>query len=112
MKLKNAFLAATIASVPGIAAAQMPSFEPAPPLHGLYIGGGAGFNWLQNQHLINALGTAADPSLQSKFGYAVIGTLGWAFSNGLRIESRGISGTISFRPAVISRSRFALAAGN
>ena len=89
MKLKTAFLAATIASAPGIAAAQMPSFEPAPPLHGLYIGGGAGFNWLQNQHLINALGTAADPSLQSKFGYAVIGTLGWAFSNGLRIELEG-----------------------
>ena len=36
----------------------LPSLEPAPPLTGLYIGGGAGFNWMQNQHLINATGTA------------------------------------------------------
>src|SRR3954451_25354444 len=91
MKLRNALLAATIVSAPGIAAAQMPlpSFEPAPPLYGLYLGGGAGFNWLQNEHLINGLGTAANPSLQSKFGYAAIGSLGWAFTNGLRVELEG-----------------------
>jgi OmpA-OmpF porin, OOP family len=91
MKLRNALLAATIVSAPGIAAAQMPlpSFEPAPPLYGLYLGGGGGFNWLQNEHLINGLGTAADASLQSKFGYAAIGSLGWAFTNGLRVELEG-----------------------
>jgi len=91
MKLRNALLTATIVSAPGIAAAQMPlpSFEPAPPLYGLYLGGGAGFNWLQNEHLINGLGTAANPSLQSKFGYAAIGSLGWAFTNGLRVELEG-----------------------
>ena len=91
MKIRNALLAATIVSAPGIAAAQMPlpSFEPAPPLYGLYIGGGGGFNWLQNEHLINGAGTAADASLQSKFGYAAIGTLGWAFTNGLRAELEG-----------------------
>ena len=38
----------------------LPSLEPAPPLTGLYIGGGAGFNWMQNQHLINATGTAGN----------------------------------------------------
>jgi OmpA-OmpF porin, OOP family len=91
MKLRNALLAVTIVSAPGIAAAQMPlpSFEPAPPLYGLYLGGGAGFNWLQNEHLINGFGTAADASLQSKFGYAAIGTVGWAFTNGLRVELEG-----------------------
>ena len=91
MKVRNALLAATIVSAPGIAAAQMPlpSFEPAPPLHGLYVGGGAGINWLQNEHLINGLGTAAEASLQSKFGYAAIGTVGWAFTNGLRVELEG-----------------------
>jgi outer membrane protein OmpA-like peptidoglycan-associated protein len=67
----------------------LPSFEPAPPLYGPYLGGGGGFNWLQNEHLINGLGTAADASLQSKFGYAAIGTLGWAFTNGLRAELEG-----------------------
>jgi outer membrane protein OmpA-like peptidoglycan-associated protein len=67
----------------------LPSFEPAPPLYGLYLGGGGGFNWLQNEHLINGLGTAADASLQSKLGYAAIGSLGWAFTNGLRVELEG-----------------------
>jgi OmpA-OmpF porin, OOP family len=91
MKLRNALLAVTTVSAPGIAAAQMPlpSFEPTPPLYGLYLGGGAGFNWLQNEHLINGFGTAADASLQSKFGYAAIGTVGWAFTNGLRVELEG-----------------------
>ncbi|MFL5283149.1 MAG: OmpA family protein [Rhodopila sp.] len=91
MKLRNALLAATIGLTPGIAAAQMPlpSFEPAPPLYGPYIGAGAGFNWLQNEHLINGLGTASDASLQSKFGYAAIGSLGWAFTNGFRVELEG-----------------------
>ena len=100
MKIRNALLAATIVSAPGIAAAQMPlpSFEPAPPLYGLYIGGGGGFNWLQNEHLINGTGTAADASLQSKFGYAAIGTLGWAFTNGLRVELEGDFRNNQFSP--------------
>ena len=91
MKIRNALLAAAIVSAPGIATAQMPlpSLEPAPPLYGPYIGGGGGFNWLQNEHFINGLGTTSDASLQSKFGYAAIGTLGWAFTNGLRAELEG-----------------------
>jgi OmpA-OmpF porin, OOP family len=91
MKIKNALLVATIVSAPGIAAAQMPlpSLEPAPPLYGPYIGAGGGFNWLQNEHLINGLGTAANASLESKFGYAALGTFGWAFTNGLRVELEG-----------------------
>ena len=114
MKIRNVLLATTIVSAPGIAAAQMPlpSFEPAPPLYGPYLGRGGGFNWLQNEQLINGLGTAADASLQSKFGYAAIGTLGWAFTNGLRLNSKVISATISSRPAVTSASRLALVAGN
>ena len=49
-------------------------------------GGSIGY---KNEQLINGLGTAADASLQSKFGYAAIGTLGWAFTNGLRAELEG-----------------------
>jgi outer membrane protein OmpA-like peptidoglycan-associated protein len=67
----------------------LPSLEPAPPLTGLYIGGGAGFNWLQNQHLINATGTAGNASLQSHFGFAGIGSIGWALPNGIRVELEG-----------------------
>ena len=60
-KLRRLLLASTATvGIASAAHAQMPlpSLEPAPPLTGLYIGGGAGFNWLQNQHLINATGTA------------------------------------------------------
>ena len=67
----------------------LPSLEPAPPLNGLYIGAGAGFNWLQNEHLINAIGTAGNASLQSHFGYAAVGSIGWALPNGLRVEIEG-----------------------
>ena len=77
--------------ITSVAHAQMPlpSLEPAPPLSGLYIGGGAGFNWLQNQHLINATGTAGSASLQSHFGWAGIGSIGWALPNGIRVEIEG-----------------------
>jgi hypothetical protein len=53
MQLRAVACAAMLVA-PGIAAAQLPlpSLQPAPPLNGLYIGAGAGFNWLQNQHLI------------------------------------------------------------
>ena len=90
MRLRSA-LYATVLLTPGLAAAQMPlpSLEPAPPLNGLYIGAGAGFNWLQNEHLINATGTAASASLQSHFGWAAVGSVGWAFPNGLRVEIEG-----------------------
>jgi OmpA-OmpF porin, OOP family len=90
MQLRNVVCAAMLLT-PGVAAAQMPlpSFEPAPPLNGLYIGAGAGFNWLQNEHLINATGTAASASLQSHFGWAAVGSVGWAFPNGLRVEIEG-----------------------
>ena len=71
----RAVVCAAMLLTPGVAAAAaqmpLPSFEPAPPLNGLYIGAGAGFNWLQNEHLINATGTAASASLQSKFGWAL-----------------------------------------
>jgi outer membrane protein OmpA-like peptidoglycan-associated protein len=77
--------------VPGVAAAQLPlpSLEPAPPLNGLYIGAGAGFNWLQNQHLINAAGTAGSAALQSRYGWAGVGSVGYALPNGLRFEIEG-----------------------
>src|SRR5690349_8696289 len=67
MRLRNVTLAALLAT-PGVAIAQpmssyMPSFEPAPPLNGLYIGAGAGLNLMQNQHLVGPGGTAVDASI-------------------------------------------------
>ena len=90
--IHRTLLAATIASsMSGVAAAQMPlpSFEPAPPLTGLYIGAGAGFNWLQNEHLINAVGTATNAAVQSHFGCCAVGSIGWALPYGLRVEIEG-----------------------
>jgi outer membrane protein OmpA-like peptidoglycan-associated protein len=83
--------AAMFVVAPGLAAAQLPlpSLEPAPPLYGLYVGAGAGFNWLQNQHLINATGTAANAALQSRYGWAGVGSLGYALPSGLRFEIEG-----------------------
>ena len=90
MQLRNVVCAAMLLT-PGVAAAQMPlpSFEPAPPLTGLYIGAGVGLNWLQNEHLINATGTASNASLQSHFGWAAVGSVGWAIPNGMRVEIEG-----------------------
>ena len=69
MQLRGMVFAAMLLA-PGLAAAQMPlpSAEPAPPLNGLYIGAGVGLNWLQNEHLINAAGIAADASISSHLG--------------------------------------------
>jgi OOP family OmpA-OmpF porin len=91
-KLRRLLLASTATvAIASAAHAQMPlpSLEPAPPLTGLYIGGGAGFNWMQNQHLIDATGTAGNASLQSHFGFAGIGSIGWALPNGIRVELEG-----------------------
>ena len=53
------------------------------------IGAGVGLNWLQNEHLINAIGTASNASLSTHVGYATVGSIGWAMPNGLRIELEG-----------------------
>src|SRR3954469_15167049 len=76
---------------PAIAAAQvpLPSAEPAPPLSGLYIGAGVGLNWLQNEHLINAQGVAANPSISSRLGMAGVASIGWALPSGWRFEFEG-----------------------
>ena len=92
MSLKRTLLAATfISSVAGVALAQMPlpSLEPAPAFTGLYIGAGVGLNWLQNEHLINAIGTASNASLSANVGYATVASIGWAMPNGIRVELEG-----------------------
>jgi outer membrane protein OmpA-like peptidoglycan-associated protein len=92
MSLKRTLLAATfISSVAGAASAQMPlpSLEPAPAFTGLYIGAGVGLNWLQNEHLINATGTASNASLSTHVGYATVASVGWAMPNGIRVELEG-----------------------
>jgi outer membrane protein OmpA-like peptidoglycan-associated protein/outer membrane protein W len=81
MKLQSAALAATIVSLPTMAAAQ--------PLNGLYVGVGAGVNWLQDEHLVGATGTASDAALRSRPGPVGVLSLGYALNNGLRFEIEG-----------------------
>lgn len=84
MKLRSLLIAATIISAPGFVCAQ-----PAQPLSGLYIGAGAGLNWLQDEHLGSPGGGAAAGNLASRPGGVGVISLGYALDNGLRFEIEG-----------------------
>ena len=84
----RAYVLAAALTLPGVAAAQLPELGQA-PLSGLYIGAGAGANWLQNEHFINSAGTAVNGSISSNVGMVAVGSIGWAFPFGLRVELEG-----------------------
>jgi OmpA-OmpF porin, OOP family len=90
MQLRNILLGATLLSAPTIAVAQLPELAPPPPLTGLYIGAGAGVNWLQPEHLINPrTGNAANGNLVAQTGFVALGSVGYALPSGLRFEIEG-----------------------
>ena len=72
----------------------------AQPVSGIYIGAGAGSNWLQDSD-INVRGTAgsvlrgaipgadSDGKLQNENGWVGVLSVGWGFGNGLRAELEG-----------------------
>jgi hypothetical protein len=60
-----------------------------PPVTGLYVSLGAGANILMDEHLVNAMGTAADAKLRSRIGPAVVAALGYGLGNGIRLELEG-----------------------
>jgi outer membrane protein OmpA-like peptidoglycan-associated protein len=70
--------------------AQLPELAPPPPLSGLYVGAGAGVNWLQPEHLINPqTGNAANGHLVAQTGFVALGNVGYALPSGLRFEIEG-----------------------
>jgi len=84
MNFKNTLLAASfLLAVPQLAQAQ--------PIAGLYVGGGAGVNFLQNEkiegsslpHHMGSANTAFQP------GWAGVGSVGYGLGNGLRLEVEG-----------------------
>jgi OOP family OmpA-OmpF porin len=87
MSLKKALLAATVLSLPVAAQAQ--------PISGLYIGGGVGANYREPSHNNlrlnnNNFGSLAGGfNVKSEWGYAALGSIGWGFGNGLRVELEG-----------------------
>src|ERR1700739_2183931 len=65
----------------------MPIAAHAQPISGLYLGAGAGVNFMQNE-----TGTSIDGGvtpgnwLELGTGAAAVGAVGWGFGNGLRTE--------------------------
>jgi OOP family OmpA-OmpF porin len=81
MQIRSALLAATLLALPFAAQAQNA------PATGLYIGGAAGVNIMQDEP-INSVGnvTLNNTSVQTDVGAAAILSLGWGWGNGLRTE--------------------------
>ena len=50
---------------------------------------GSALNWLQNEHLINRVGTAAPGSISSHVGMVGVASIGYALPMGLRFELEG-----------------------
>ncbi len=90
MKLRSALLAATVLAAPVAAMAQ--------PVDGVYVGLGAGYNYLDNQNVRQGNVTLPNGSVlvsplnghvNFHSGYAVVGSVGYGFGNGLRAEVEG-----------------------
>jgi outer membrane protein OmpA-like peptidoglycan-associated protein len=95
MKFKRALLATALLSVPALANAQ--------PVTGLYIGAGAGVNWINNPERWDISGNTVagnfglPPGVQinnagkANFhtGWAGVASIGWGFGNGFRAEIEG-----------------------
>jgi OOP family OmpA-OmpF porin len=86
MTFRSALLAATIVALPFAAKAQ--------PVTGLYVGAGAGANFLQDEEMesISVLGGSVGGtagSMKSHIGPVVVGSVGFGFGNGLRAELEG-----------------------
>ena len=91
MKLRSALLAATVLAAPVAAKAEA--------ISGLYIGAGAGANFLMDQSIDNvrvaaglaqtrlgAVYSGGSPSLKTDTGFVVSGAVGYGLGNGLRVE--------------------------
>jgi OmpA-OmpF porin, OOP family len=80
MNLRKALLAATVLALPAAATAQ--------PISGLYVGAGAGGN-LRQSTTARMPAIPATGNTNSRIGYAVVGSVGWGFGNGIRAELEG-----------------------
>ena len=82
MSLRKALLAATMLTLP-VAAQAQPMDTRVPPVSGLYVGAGAGFNV---RHVSDSRGIRI---VSDNPGFAGVGSIGWGFGNGLRAEIEG-----------------------
>jgi OOP family OmpA-OmpF porin len=78
MSLRNILMASAMMALPMAAAS-------AQAVDGLYVGAGAGINYLQRENFKFSPGTTQG-SARSNIGPAIVLSLGWGFGNGLRAE--------------------------
>jgi OOP family OmpA-OmpF porin len=91
MNLRKALLAATILALPCVAQAQ--------PITGLYIGGGAGVDIMQNEHakvFSPVLGAVGSGNLHTQVGPQLNLSVGYGLGNGLRAEVEGFYSNNTF----------------
>ena len=85
MTFRKTLLAATLlAATPFVVQAQ--------PVNGLYVNAGAGVNFKQDQNIsafLGGIGTNGSGKINYDTGYAALGSVGWGFGNGLRLEVEG-----------------------
>ncbi len=100
MNLRKALFAATMLALPAAATAQ--------PISGLYVGAGAGMNFRQgnNATLTIPPAPAAVGRSTTSIGYAVVGSVGWGFGNGIRAELEGSYRFNESRPTSILQGRY------
>jgi OmpA-OmpF porin, OOP family len=84
MNFKKTLLAATLLSLPMAATAQAQSWDPL--VRGVYVGAGAGFNYLMGSSDTIA-GRSVDVGFE--WGFAGVLSVGYGFGNGLRLELEG-----------------------
>src|SRR5690349_1144475 len=92
MSFRKTLLAATMLALPLAAQAQ--------PVTGLYVAGGAGVNWHPN--VTADLAPGATQRVESSLGWVAVGSIGWGFGNGLRLELEG-----NYRNNDVDRVNFA-----
>jgi len=91
MRIRTALLAATTLAAPSAVFAQ--------PVTGLYIGAGAGVNWVNPPSRVDVSGPGFglppgvtldnEGKAVFKAGWGVVASLGWGFGNGVRAEIEG-----------------------
>ena len=82
MNMRNALMAAAVLAAPFAIA---PSTAQAQALNGVYIGAGAGVNWLTETKLNPGTTKASSRTV----GFVGLGSIGYGFGNGLRVELEG-----------------------
>ena len=86
-RLRIALLAATVLTAPMLVA---PGAVLAQPVTGLYVGAGAGGNYLQQERVLASPGlNLAAKRLSTDIGGVGVGSVGWGFGNGFRVEVEG-----------------------